>query len=109
MLDGTDNAVFAIGVEVLPARILAERGLGGYAARSRTEEFAHGFIVGARDVPAVDGVADGRGVNGRAIAMDQPAAVKFAEDAHDAAGPMDVFHMDVALGRGDLGQARHLA
>jgi 7-keto-8-aminopelargonate synthetase-like enzyme len=36
-------------------------------------------------------------------------AVELAEDRHDAAGAVDVFHVHVALGGRDLAQHRNLA
>ena len=41
--------------------------------------------------------------------VDQAGAVELAEDRHDAAGAVDVLHVDVGLGRRDLAQHRHAA
>ena len=43
------------------------------------------------------------------LAIDQAGAVELAEDGHDAAGAVDVFHMDIVLGRRHLAEHRHLA
>jgi hypothetical protein len=48
-------------------------------------------------------------VDGRLRGVDQAAALQLAQDGHDAAGPVDVLHVHVGLGRRHLGQARHAA
>ncbi len=78
MLDGANDARFTIGVQIFPARGLAEGDLGGHATRRCLEEFAHGLGIGAGDIPAVDGIAERFGVNGRAVAVDQATAFKLA-------------------------------
>ena len=109
MFDRTDHALLAVGIEIVPALFLAECGLCRNAAGSRAEERLDGLAVRAGDVPAIDCITDGGCMNGRAVAPDETAAIEFAEDAHDAAGTVDVLHVDVVLRRRDLGQARHVA
>ena len=48
-------------------------------------------------------------MNGADRAVQQPGAVQFSQNSHDAAGAVNVFHMHIGLGGRDLGQHRHLA
>ena len=57
----------------------------------------------------VERFAERSRMHGRQVAVDQPGIVELAEDGHDAAGAVDVFHVHVRLGRRDLAQHRHLA
>src|SRR5690606_13515524 len=100
-----DDTVCAVGVELVPAGGLAEGGLGGDAARCGAEEGLHGGGGVAGDVPAVERLAHGLGVDGAGVAVDEAGAVEFAEDGGDAAGAVDVFDVDVLDGGGDLAQA----
>ena len=43
------------------------------------------------------------------VAVQQPGAVEFAQNADDAAGAMHVLDMDVRHGGRDLAQHRHAA
>ena len=105
----TDHPVLAVGIKLVPAPVLAEGGLGRNAAGGGLEEGLHRRIVGALDIPLVERIAQRAAVHGRQAGVEQAGAIEFAQDGHDPAGAVDVFHVDVALGRGDLGQARHLA
>ena len=55
----------------------------------------------------VERLAEGRRVHRRQVAVDQPGIVELAEDGHDAAGAVDVFHVHVGLGRRHLAQHGH--
>src|SRR3546814_2712205 len=68
-------------------------------------EVADLLAIGAADVPAVERVAQRRRMDGRQGRVDQPGAFQLAQDRHDAARAMDVLHMHVILGRGDLAEA----
>ena len=104
-----DGARLAVEVELGPAVRLREGLRGAHAAGSGHEEVAHRVGIGAADVPLVERVAHGQRVHGRLLAVDQAGAVELAEDGHDAAGAVDVFHVHVGLGRRDLAQHRNLA
>src|SRR3546814_10390855 len=75
------------------------------AAGGGAEEVADLLAIGAADVPAVERVAQRRRMDGRQGRVDQPGAFQLAQDRHDAARAMDVLHMHVILGRGDLAEA----
>jgi hypothetical protein len=65
-------------------------------------------VLRAHDIPTVDRVAEGFFMHGRHIAVQQAGAVEFAEDAHDAAGAMDVLDVVFVGHRRHLAQAGHL-
>ena len=97
----------AIGVEFGEAPVLAEGGLGRHAAGRRALEGAHRFALRLRDVPARQRIRHGRAMDCWQRGIDQPGAIELAEDRHDAAVAVDVFHMHVRDGRRDLTQHRH--
>ena len=88
---------------------MAEGHLRRHAAGGGLEELAHRLAVGTGDVPAVDGIAQRRLMHGIGIAIDEPTAFQLAENTHDAAGAVNVFHVHVLLGGRDLGKAGNLA
>src|SRR6202012_5321843 len=57
-------------------------------------------------VPAAERLAHVGAVHGGAVGVDQAGAVQLAQDGHDAAGAVHVLHVHIALGGGDLAQAR---
>src|SRR5690606_32781294 len=105
----TDDAVLAVEVEFGPAVGLGE-GLGGaHAAGGGHVEVTYAFRIGAGDIPLVQRIAHSGRMDGVFLAVDEARAVELAENGHDTAGAVHVFHMDVRLGRRDLGEHRHLA
>ena len=109
MLGGTDYTVFTVQIQIVPSCLLAEGNLGRHAAGRRLKELVHGAIVRLADVPALDGLAEGGGMDRRQIAVEQPCPIEFAQNGHDATRAVHVFHVHVALGRRDLAQHGHLA
>src|SRR3546814_6790361 len=62
MLRRPDHPRLAVEVERCPAPILAEGRLRRHAARRRHEEFPHHRVVGPRDIPFVQRIAQRRAV-----------------------------------------------
>jgi hypothetical protein len=91
------------------AAVLAESHLGGHAAGRGLVEVEHRQVVGLHHVPDLQGAAQGLAVHRVAVAVDQAGPVQFAQDGHDAAGPVHVFHVVELGGGGHLGQVGHLA
>ena len=109
MLGTADDAILAVDIEFGPAVRLAEGSLCRHAARRGGKEIADHVVLRPADVPIVERIGHRRAVHGGQCGVQQPGFLEFAEDRHDTACAVDVFHMDVALGRGDFRQARHLA
>ena len=109
VVEVADDALLAILVERLPARRLAERDLGRHAARRGGEELARRLRRAALDVPARQRLIERLGVDHLDVAIEQMGAVELAENAHDAAGAMDVLDVHVGYRRRDLAQHRHAA
>jgi len=89
--------------------VLAERFLGRHAAGGRTVKGVHQRVVRRHHVPMVYGIAQGLGMNGAHVPVDQARAVQFRQNTHDAAGAVHVFHMEQLGRRGHLGQVGDLA
>ena len=94
---------------VLEAAVLAERDLGRHAAGGGLKEMTHRLALGPHHVPPIERGAEAFRMDRTRVGVDQPGAVELAQDPHDAAGAMHVLHVDVALGRRHLAQARHAA
>ena len=95
VIEVADDALLTILVERLPARRLAECDLGRHAAGRGGKEFARRLRGAALEVPARQGLIERLGVDHLDVAVEQMGAVEFAENAHDAAGAMDVLDVDV--------------
>ena len=97
----------AVFVERFPARRLAERDLRRHAARRGGEELARRLRCASLHVPARQRLIERLGVDHLDVAVEQMGAIELAENAHDAAGAMDVLDMHVGHRRRDLAQHRH--
>ena len=97
-----DTAVFAVGVEAVPAGALAEGHGRADASGSGTVELLHLRRRVAHDVPFVESGGHRRGVDGGLLGVEESGPVEFAEDAHDAAGSVDVFDVVRVGGGRDL-------
>ena len=104
-----DTALFPVGVQACVHLVLAERFLGRHAAGGSTVKSAHQGVVRRHHVPMVQGIAQGFGMNGADVPVDQVCAVQFRQNSHDAARAVHVFHMEQLCRRGHLGQVRDLA
>ncbi|CEG09955.1 hypothetical protein BN961_03387 [Afipia felis] len=104
-----DAAFGAVGVECVVTAFLTERDLRRHAAWRSTIEGADAVALGAHHVPALQRVLQALAVNARQAGIDQPGAVEFTQNGHDAAGTMHVLEMHVGDRRRDLAQHRHAA
>src|SRR5690554_4017625 len=77
MLDRSDRAVLPVQVQFFPAPVLAEGCLRRHAAGRSQVELADPIAVGLGDVPMPDGLAEGRGMHGRLVAVDEAGTVEF--------------------------------
>src|SRR5690606_28203581 len=103
-------AAFAVDIQGVVVAVLAEGHLGGHAPGGGTVEVQHFFgSVATVHVPAVDGLAQRAAVHIADIQIEQAGTGQFAQNAEDAAGAVDVFHMVFVGGGRDLAQARHAA
>ena len=86
LFGGTDHTILPIKVQLGIALGLTEGGGAAHIAGGCLEEGADRLGIGAGDVPAIDGVTEGFGMHGRAIAVDQAAAIEFADALAAAPG-----------------------
>ena len=107
MFHRADAAIGAVNIQARPTRRLAKRHLRRHATRSGLVKGLHGGGRVAHDVPHIERVFHGRGVNGWHIGMQFSGAVKFAQNAHNAARAVHIFDMVfVGIGR-NFAQLRH--
>ena len=93
----------------LEAAILTERDGRRNAARRSAIEGLDLFAMALPDVPLCKGGSERLGVHLTDIRLEQASAIEFAEDAHDAACPVNILDMNVGNGWCDLAEDRHLA
>ena len=105
--DHAASARSTIEAVVAPAWLNALR--GAHAAGRGAERIRYLCVVGVRDVPVRQRIAQAGGVHGGDVAVMQAGAVEFAQDGDDAARAMDVFQMDVGYRGRDLAQTGHPA
>src|SRR3546814_20087091 len=106
MVSRTDHPALTVEVEAVPAPVLAERRLRRYAARRREEEFLHLGIVGPRNVPFVERIAERRAMHRRQVRVEQHRALELAEERQDPARAADGPPWQVTLRRSALPKDR---
>jgi len=105
-----NDPAFTVEIEALPLPVLAEGRLCRHTAgRGEEESFRRIARRIALDVPFVERVAQRCRMDRRQSRMQQPAPVELAEDRHDAARAVYIFHMHVRLGGCDLAKHGHTA
>jgi len=105
----THAAVGAVQIQFRKAPILGEGHLGGYPTGGRLIELQDFPGSGTGHVIGVDGFAQGFQMHRARFPVDQPGPVQLGQNAHDAAGPMHVFHVIFLGSGGHLAEAGHLA
>ena len=107
VFDIADTAGSTVEVELGPLAVLAERDLCRYTAGTGQVALTGRGLVVTYHVPGIQSRAHGGAVHRVTVAVDQPAAIEFGEDADHAARTVHVFHVVLLGGRRDLAQVRH--
>ena len=74
---------------------MAEGDLRWNATGGCAIEFGNAFIIGTANVPTVKRFCYRFRMNRPALIIDQAAAIQLSENAHNATGAMDIFHMHI--------------
>src|SRR5690606_8032446 len=83
--------------------------LGGNTGRSGLEEGVHGLIVGANNIPAVQGIFQGRAVDGGYVCVQQAGPVQLPQDGGNTTGTVNVLNMVVGGVRRHFAELGYLA
>ena len=109
MRDIADDALRAVRIKFFIPAVLTESDLRRNTTRRCFEEGRDLLAIGAADIPLVKRIRQRWRMNGAALVVDQPAAIQLAQNAHNAAGAVHIFHMNIGDRWRDLAQNRHAA
>ena len=104
-----DSAVSAVEVVIGVHEILGESDQVVLAARASEVALLGFFARVALEVVHFESFANGLGMDGLGVLVEQAHAVEFTEDAHDTTGAVHILDVDVVNGRGHLADARRVA